>query len=436
MFQNIRIIYKGVLFFVLSFSLHADTKVLEKLIKEDHFEEAYQLASKNMAEEAGNPSFDMLFGISALKVGEYDHAIFAFERVLMYNSAALAPRFELARAHFMLGNLTVARRHFNYLLDASPQPPSAVIKRVQWYMAAIDAREAGEKVALTDGVVRFYLETRLGYDSNPSNLTQKDVLLYDRWLLTLPDVESDTFHEITVGATHYRQQGESWGWFTGANANLKGYHSDQNNMGNYGAEIKGGGVLLGKSWRLALPVQVNKQVRKDNNEVLLLALATEFNQRINNKSNYTVFGQLADVRFKPANKRNKKSFTTGLIYSYRMSKQLNIYGGPFVGLDKADAEYFSRNLLGVRTGVGYALNARQRIDFNLSYLNTKHKTKDPAFPKNKRKDNQLGLGINFTHKPTNNWLIDFRLDYLKQDSTQDFYSYQSTQISAGVRKEW
>ncbi|WP_051168258.1 tetratricopeptide repeat protein [Marinospirillum minutulum] len=439
MFQNIRIISFGVLLFILSFSLHAKVEALELLLKEERFSEAYQLGQQLLPEQAGNPNFDMAFGIAALKTGEYDQALFAFERVLMFDSKAPAPRFELARTYFMLGNLNVARRHLNQLLDTTPQLPPAAMKRVQWYLAAIDAREAGKAVATSDGVTRFYLGARLGYESNPSNMTQKDVLLYDRWLLTLPKVESDTFHEVVLGATRYQQQGESWGWFAGADANLRGYHADQSDMGNYGVGIKGGGILLGKSWRLTLPLQVNKQLRKDKNEVLLLALATEFNQRIDAKSDYTVFGQLAAVNFTPGNTRDKKSFTVGLIYSHRVLEQLNLYGGPIFGLDNADTssgKHFGRNLLGTRTGLGYRLNDQQQIDFNLNYMNAKHKAKDPAFPKTTRKDDLLGLNLKFSHKHSNNWLFDLGLEHTNQSSTLNLYNYRSTQVSAGVRKEW
>lgn len=284
---------------LVSFALQADVNTIENLNNQQRFQEAYELGRQLVAEEAGDPNFDMAFGIAAQRSGAYDHALFAFERVLMFDSKAPAPRFELARTYFMLGNLNVARRHFNQLLDATPQLPAAAMKRVQWYMAAINAREAGKNVALSDGVAHLYLGARFGFDSNPNNMTKKDVLLFDVLPLDMPKVKSATYHELQAGVTRYQQQGESWGWFAGANANAKGFHGDQSDMDNYNLGLQGGGILLGTNWRLSLPVQINKQVRDDDNEVLVLALAAQFNQRLGSQWDYTAFGQLASVDFKP-----------------------------------------------------------------------------------------------------------------------------------------
>jgi len=435
MFQNIRIISFGVLLFTLSFSLHAKVEALELLLKEERFSEAYQLGLQLMPEQAGNPNFDMAFGIAALKTGEYDQALFAFERVLMFDSKAPAPRFELARTYFMLGNLNVARRHLNQLLDATPQLPPAAMKRVQWYLAAIDAREAGKAVATSDGVTRFYLGARLGYDSNPNNMTKKDVLLFDVLPLTMPKVKSDTYHKLQAGVTRYQQQSESWGWFAGANASLKGFHGDHSDMDNYNLGLQGGGILLGKDWRLSLPVQINKQARDDDNEVLVLALAAQFNQRIDSQWDYTAFGQLASIDFKPNDQRDATSVTAGIVYAYRIDDQLKLHAGPVIGIENANEDEYNRNTYGLRTGAAYTFYDDQRLDFNLSYLETSHKSEDTAFLK-KRRDDQLGATIKFSHRHKQTWLFDLELNYSNHDSSLNLYNYRSTQLSAGVKKEW
>lgn len=433
--QHLKKIILTSMLLLFSLSLNASVKEMQRLNSEQRFQEAFELGDKLLEDEAGNPNFDMAFGIAAQRAGEYDHAMFAFERVLMYDRNAQVPRFELARTHFMLGNLIVARRHFNRLIETAPQPPAAVMKRIQWYMAAIKAKEAGGSVALSDAVTRLHLGARLGFDSNPRNMTDKEVLLFDVLPLSMPKIESATYHELLAGVTRYQQQGESWGWFAGADANLKGFHGDQSDMDNYSLGLQGGGILLGKDWRLSLPVQVNKQVRDDKNEVLVLALAAEFNQRIDSQWDYTAFGQLAVIDFKPGDARDAKSFTAGVIYSYRLDDKLKLYGGPVLGLENANNDEYSRNLFGVRTGAGYAFNDKQRLDFNLSYLSTSHKGEDPAFLK-KRNDDQLGMGIKFSHRHQTDWLFDIGLNHSNHSSSLNLYSYRSTQLSAGVRKEW
>lgn len=418
--------------FLISCHLQATVKNIERLNSESRFQEAYQLGQQLLAEEAGSPTFDMAFGVAALRSGEYDQALFAFERVLIYNNKIQVARFELARTYFLLDDLAMARHHFSQLLDLDPLPPSAAIERIQWYMAAINAKESGKSVANSDGVMRLHLGVRLGSDSNPSNMTHKD--LFPGFTLD-DDVDSDTYHELYAGVVRYQQQTERWAWFMGANANLRGYHDSNSDMSSYSLGLQAGGLLLDKNWRLSLPVQINKQVRDDKSEVIVLAVAAEFNQRLNTNLDYTLFGQAALVDYKLDSNRDAKSFTAGVIYSYRLIDKLKIYAGPIFGLESASSDVYSRNLYGARTGAGYAINDRQYIDFNFNYMNSEHKIADTTFKK-VRSDDQFSMGIKFSQRYLDDWLFDLGLQQFIHDSTLNLYSYNRTQLSAGIRKEW
>ena len=435
MHLNIKRIFSMLFLLLTSFTLQAAVKDMERLFAEQRYQAAYDLGYQHLSEEAGNPNFDMIFGVAAQRAGELDQALFAFERVLMYDSKTQVARFELARTHFMLGNLITSRRHFNQLLEADPQPPSEAMKRIQWYMAAIEAKEAGKAVAANDAVTRFHLGARFGFDSNPSNMTYKDILPGLRTSKT--DVESDTFHELSAGISRFQQQGKSWGWFLGADASLRGYHDDQDDMDNYSLGLQGGGILLGKTWRLSLPLQVSQQVRDDDNEVLVFAMAAELNHRLTTKTDYTLFGQVAAIDYKPTNNRDAKSYTSGLIFSYRTTDQLRFYAGPIFGTEKADEDAgkeYGRDLYGLRTGLSYAITDRQRFDVNLNYLNTKHH-KDSGIFKT-RSDDQLSAGIKYSYRHPKDWLFDLGLQHSNHSSNINLYTYHRTQVSAGVRKEW
>lgn len=424
-----------------SFSLQATVKDMERLYAEQRYQEAYQLGFKHLAEEAGNPNFDMIFGVAAQKSGELDQALFAFERVLMYDSKTQVARFELARTHFLLDNHITARHNFNRLLTADPQPPSEAMKRVQWYLAAIDAKESGQAIASSDAVTRYHLGVRYGFDSNPRNSTYHSKVETTLGSLPIDDLESDTFHDIYAGVNRFQQQGESWGWFMGGNASLRGYHDDQDDMDNYSLGAQAGGIILGKTWRLSLPLQASWQARddQDKNKVLVLAIGTEFNHRLTAKADYTLFGQLAAIDYTPTNNRDSKSYTGGLIFSYRTSDQVKIYLGPVLGKEKADkkaGEKHGRDFYGLRTGLGQALTNRQRLDYNLSYLNSEHQAAEPFFNNKIRKDHQIHLGVKYSYQFPKDWLLDLGVQHSYHDSNINLYSYHRTQVSAGVRKEW
>lgn len=424
-----------------SFSLQATVKDMERLYAEQRYQEAYQLGFKHLAEEAGKPSFDMIFGVAAQRAGELDQAIFAFERVLMYDSKTQVARFELARTHFLLGNHMTARHNFNRLLAADPQPPNEAMKRVQWYLAAIDAKESGKAIASSDAVTRYHLGARVGFDSNPRNSTHHSKVETILGPYSPDDVESDTFHDVYAGVNRYQQQGESWGWFLGGDASLRGYHDDQDDMDNYSLGAQAGGILLGKTWRLSLPLQASWQARddKDKSKVLVLAIGTEFNHRLTAKADYTLFGQLAAIDYTPTNYRDSKSYTGGLIFSYRTSDQVKIFAGPIMGKETADkdaGEHNAKDFYGLRTGLGYTTTERQRIDINLSYLNAKHKQGQFIFDHKIREDHQVGMGVKYSYRYPKDWLFDLGVKHSYHDSNIDLYSYHRTQVSAGVRKEW
>ena len=104
-------------------------------------------------------------------------------------------------------------------------------------------------------------------------------------------------------------------------------------MDNYSFGLQAGGILLGNNWRLSAPLQVNKQVRDDKNEVLVLALAADFNQRLTNKANYSFFGQVADIsNDSSSNKTKITSYTLGSIFYYRFNESLRLHAGQIFGI--------------------------------------------------------------------------------------------------------
>lgn len=423
---------------LLAIQVQADpARNLQQLNQEQQFQAAYELGLKQLTEEAGRPAFDMAFGVAALESGHYDQALFAFERVLMYDRNAPLPRLELARTHFMLGNLMAARRHFNQVLEQDPPPPPAVARRIQWFLNAIDQREAGRAVAASDMSARFHLGARLGYDSNPRNMTHQDVLLFGVLLLDLPEPEADTFHEVYGGVTFFQQQAENWGWFVGGDLSLRTYH-DESEMNATNFNLRGGPIFLGTNWRLVLPLQLGFQVRSDDNRTELISLAAEYTRRIDAEREYTLFGQLSKVDHEPGDDlRDVHTASTGFIYSLRPSEQLRLYIGPVFGNENASetGPHFGRTWYGLRSGAGYALNEMQRLDFNLSHIRARHKEDDPAFL-TRRRDNQISYGVNFSHRTHTDLLLELGLQQSGNYSTVDLYSYNRTQLTAGVRKEW
>src|SRR5688572_10832219 len=56
---------------------------IDRLLRLGRHREAYELALRRAAKEAGNPDFDFAFARAAIAEKQFDQAIFALERVVM-----------------------------------------------------------------------------------------------------------------------------------------------------------------------------------------------------------------------------------------------------------------------------------------------------------------------------------------------------------------
>src|SRR5690554_2841727 len=84
---------------------------------------------------AGYPSFDLLFGQSALMAGEGTRALIAFERCLTISPKMGDCRLGLAQAHLSLGEVQSAKEELTYIQKSAP--PDAVAKVVEQYLGEL-----------------------------------------------------------------------------------------------------------------------------------------------------------------------------------------------------------------------------------------------------------------------------------------------------------
>lgn len=107
---------------------------------------------------AGYPSFDLLFGQSALVVGESTRAVMAFERCLAVSPKMGDCRLGLAQAHMSLGEVQNAKEELTYIQKSAP--PAAVAKIVEQYLGELSgAHQRKSKL-------NAWAEIGLGYDDN------------------------------------------------------------------------------------------------------------------------------------------------------------------------------------------------------------------------------------------------------------------------------
>jgi tetratricopeptide (TPR) repeat protein len=137
---------------------------LDGLLDERSWEEAWSLARELLGSWEGDPGFDYLYGVAALEAGHPEEAVFALQRVLFFDPEQTRVRAQLARAHFLGGDLDQAEREFQRVLAAGP--PAAVAGSIQGYLGEIERIRGARSPSLLARV-----EFVGGFDDNVNSAT-------------------------------------------------------------------------------------------------------------------------------------------------------------------------------------------------------------------------------------------------------------------------
>lgn len=146
---------------------------LKRLTDQHQYAEALQLAEANLGLE-GDAEFDFYYGLSAMQTGQYQPALFSFERLSSSFPQVQRYRLELARSYYHLGNLERAESEFKKVLATNP--PLAVQQNIQRFLDRIEQQRKQLNPSWQASV-----SVAGGYDSNINSATNDpsfDVTLF------------------------------------------------------------------------------------------------------------------------------------------------------------------------------------------------------------------------------------------------------------------
>lgn len=168
---------------------------LRLAVEQGQYQQAYAVAQQQLLAYEGDPSFDFYYGFSAAQTGNYQEALFVFERLISAYPDVIRYRLELARAHFYLDNLDGAEKEFRRALDA--QPPSGVVSTVEQFLERIEQRRQRREPQWQAGV-----SLSAGYDSNINAATDEDRIRFE---LNGNDVTATLNRELRASDSGYYQ---------------------------------------------------------------------------------------------------------------------------------------------------------------------------------------------------------------------------------------
>ncbi len=130
---------------------------------------------------AGEPEFDYLFGVSAIRAGEVNVGAFALERVLAVSPSHIGARFELAMSYVLLGNFEVGIKELEKLL-ARENLPESQRQIVLAHLSRIEGELRRREQAAAERERERYgfhgsVQTGLSYTNNVNYSPDSNVLL-------------------------------------------------------------------------------------------------------------------------------------------------------------------------------------------------------------------------------------------------------------------
>lgn len=411
-------------------------KEIQRLLDAGKVGQAYELGLARSAKEAGDPEFDFLFALTAIQVGHPEQAVFALERILFLHPENDRVRLELARAHFMLGNYPEARTQFEIVL--THRPPQNVQEKVKLFLEKIREQERAVRP-----VYNAYTTIRAGHDTNINSATSNTTVTVPvLGLVTLVEnaIElEDDFVEVELGGEALRPISKKRALFGRVGLRVRD-NIDTDEFDTDTLNLRGGISFLRKRSIIRVPLQFEYLNLDGENFRNLLISGVEWERPIKGPNWVAVFGQLGRVEYPDQDFRDVDLALVGGAWTHRFgraNRQVKI--GVYVGDEDADDDepgvfkkHNGRDYVGVFGDFQWNLAPRHAFFVSGQYQSSEYDAEHPVFGEVRDDDFlQLATGWNWRWRPK--WTINIQLNYSDNDSNIELFSYDRTELYAGLR---
>ena len=418
------------------------------LIKSGKPDEAYKLLEAFEFERSGDVRFDDLLGVAALDSGKPDKATLAFERVLTVDPNFAGARMDMARAYYQLGDLQRASTEFETVLKQNP--PEAARATIRKYLDAIAALDTSRQTRISS-----YVEATVGRDSNVNNSTdqsQISIPSLGNIVATLNPTNvkaSDNYYGVAAGTGVVHSLDNNWGLYAGADLHQRGY----NTQTSFDSVDLGGraGVMYGaQDNRVRAGMLAEENTLGNARNFNATGLDTEWAHVLDPSNQVNLFGQYLQYRFAQivmlVNDFNQQVVGAG--WQHVLAGGKSMLSGAFYYGTEQD----------ISTIITPATPNGGRIDGAMRFNGLRVGGQTDAFEKmtlfanagaqvgdysrvntyflNQRADKlyQFTLGSNWhVYKY---WTVRPQLDYARNDSNIVIYSYNRTDVSLTLRRDF
>ena len=373
-----------------------------ELLKQRKGAAAYELLKPAAEANAGNPDFDLLYGMAAIDAGKPAEAAFALERVLDVQPDNAAAQAELGRAYYEMGEDDTARSQFERARGEKLAP--AVEQNIDRYLSAIQARLSAKRTTYN-----AYVETGAGYDSNVNSATDREQIqvtlpLFGSVPVPLPasGVEQDSaIWTMNAGFNFSSPLDPLWRLYGGIDFFHRAALEDTvcaTASGNTSCSTSGANGNLGvqyapndlDKWRLSAFGQ-KFYVGHDENRDLIGGNA-EYVRTVTRRDQLNAFAQFGAFRFPGQEFRDVDRVVGGVGWGHAFAGRAtpimfaSVYGGTELEHDDGEDLGIGRNLVGARFGGEYSLTSRARAFGSFLYQGSWYDSPTPFFVGDRQDD--------------------------------------------------
>jgi len=407
--------------------------VLEKLLADNRYPQAWQLARQLAPAHEGEPLFDYLYGLSALETGHYDYAVFALERVVIQQTTAARPRLALARAYMNMKNTSAALREFRTVLLLNP--PVEVRKNVQRLISRLEQLAERQKKRSQSGFNARATFT-VGYDANANfgaDTATVTMPLLGNVVLDDSSVRQASPFNLLQGQFDYHYEvSKNLSWFVNTGLGSKHYNKAQD-FNTKQIKLKGG--LSFETETKQYQLAVNKHSLWLDSEKYQSVEAVEISVAHNFANASVLSGVLSfdRQRFQQQRDKNVRNVAAAAGYLFRhKAMQHQLQGTLSWGkATEAAFEHNAKDTAGLRYTITHSWDENQSSSAALHYQHLRHLANHPVYAE-KRRDRRFSLGLKHAIRVSKkaSWFVE--AGWTNNQSNLSLYDTDKSYIQTGL----
>jgi hypothetical protein len=442
MYLNLRAFKCYLLFFIfVSFQTQALSKKqvfeeLNQLIKNKQYESALTFSDEYIFDYAGEPTFDFLIGIAAVKVGKYQQAVFALERTVIVRPKWKLARFNLAKSYFYIDNLLAAKNELNKL---QPLVTDKQLKQtISAFLDRIEQSLLNKQKKLTQ-----LLGITIGHDSNINSGAILDE--FESPLLNQPIQLSQESQKISDEALYLNYQLR---YQTPINQNkliiseVALFHTDYKESDNnkFQSSIAQISTKYQDTWSWSTfqvgayfrPLLLNSAMYRHQ-----YGMETSLIIPLNKTINISMQLGLGNSIYSSLNELDSRDLFVGFGTQYRKDEfwhqvQANISK---IDATTTDSDYNSYKLYLMQYQTSYFISQFHEVNFLLQYQGYNYKGIHPFWLE--VRDESLYRGsLSWRYYLEDNWTWQLSIKHAQKKSNLPIYEYDRNEVSFGLMKQF